>query len=155
MTAALDDLQKRLTDILAGRPRQLGWGHVASIGKSLAAVQARFPRKGSRLMVARVTRGVMALRVLGASADFTHLKYACHGIAQQNDLNGRRLLEDTALVKKLLAIVYGLREHPRRFAACRLGLLRSCQAAEALPKLPATRDGRRLLQEFLALTENI
>jgi hypothetical protein len=146
---ALEDLEKRLADVLSGRPRRLAWGDPRAMRASLERVRERFTRRGGVAPAERVARGVMALRILGADADFVHLKYACYGIAQHADWNGRRLLEDAALVRKLLACVEARRGNERRFAACRRGLLKSWREAAALPRLPATREGRALLQDFL------
>ena len=149
-TDALKSLQKGLRRALEGRPGQLGWGDMKSIRRSLAAIRGRFTRKSGAVPAERVARGVLALRVLGTEVDFVHLKYACYGIAQHADWNGRRLLEDAALVKKLLDCVDALRPNARRFAACCRGLQHAWQDASSLPQLPATREGRALLKSFLA-----
>jgi hypothetical protein len=146
---ALADLKKRLEAIFSGRPRQLAWGAPECMRESLARVRARFSRRSCAVPRERVTRGVLAVRMFGQKADFVHLKYACYGIAQHADLNARRLLEDSALVKKLLSAIETLQGDRRRYEACRRGLLRSWQEAEKLPKLPASREGRTLLKNFL------
>ena len=146
---ALKSLRKDLKQILAGRPRQLGWGDADVMHDSLTSVRERFFRRSSAIPAERVARGVLALRVLGTGVDFVHLKYACYGIAQHADWNGRRLLEDAALVKKLLDAVEDLRPNARRFNACCRGLRQSWQEASTLPQLPATREGRALLKSFL------
>ncbi|MCL2022223.1 MAG: hypothetical protein FWG81_09125 [Betaproteobacteria bacterium] len=151
--SALKSLRKELKRALNGRPRQLGWGDPESMRDSLAAVRERFTRRSGAIPAERVARGVLALRVLGAGVDFVHLKYACYGIAQHADWNGRRLLEDAALVKKLLGSVEALRPNARRFAACCRGLRHSWQEASTLPQLPATREGRALLKSFLLSCE--
>jgi len=150
---ALKSLQKGLRRALEGRPRLLGWGEPKVMRVSLALVRGRFTRKSSAVPAERVARGILALRVLGTNADFVQLKYACYGIAQHADWNGRRLLEDAALVKKLLNAVEALRPNARCFAACCRGLQQSWQEASSLPQLPATREGRALLKSFLCLAD--
>ena len=83
--SALDELEKRLAQALAGRPRQLGWGDLPAMSRSLEAVRQAFGDRRGMGREQRVARGVMAFRIQGESTDFVYLKYACQGLAQPMD----------------------------------------------------------------------
>lgn len=102
----------------------------------------------------RIARGIMALRIQGGNTDFVHLKYACYGLAQAADWDSRRLLEDVALVQKLLTQVARLLPaDQRRFQACRRGLQQSWREITELPadavSSPACQQSKTALQDFL------
>ena len=151
MAAALEKLQARLQETLAGRPRQLAWGHPQAMSQSLERV--RIALRGRRGMdrEQRIARGVMAFRIQGERTDFVALKYACHGLSQPMDWESRRLLDDREQVERLLRRVLDFAADPRRFAACYRGLLASCQQARAadFPRDGPLAANLRRLEHFL------
>lgn len=149
--SALDELEKRLAQTLAGRPRQLGWGDLPAMSRSLEAVRQAFGDRRGMGREQRVARGVMAFRIQGESTDFVYLKYACQGLAQPMDWESRRLLADREQVQRLLQRVLDFADDRRRFAACYRGLLASClHAREAgFPAGSPLAANLLLLEQFL------
>ncbi|MDR1889384.1 MAG: hypothetical protein LBQ81_08440 [Zoogloeaceae bacterium] len=149
---ALDDLAKRLAAAFEGRPRQLAWGAPAIMRQSLEAVRNLADNRRGASREQRIARGIMALRIQGG-AEFVHLKYACYGLARASDWDSRRLLEEVALVQKLLMQVERLYPDKRRFQACCRGLLQSWREIAELPAAilnnPACQQGKSMLRDFL------
>ncbi|GHT92093.1 hypothetical protein FACS1894185_6370 [Betaproteobacteria bacterium] len=151
---ALDDLAQRLAAAFAGRPHQLAWGASAIMHQSLEAVRDLARNRRGTPRKQRIARGIMALRIQGGNVDFVHLKYACYGIAQTADWDSRRLLENFALVQKLLTQVARLLPaDQRRYKACCLGLQQSWREIAELPAdvahNPACQQSKTALQDFL------
>ncbi|WP_303785628.1 hypothetical protein [Azovibrio restrictus] len=158
MANALENLQARLQEILAGRPRQLGWGQPQLMSQSLE--RARDALGGRRAMGRnqRIARGLMAFRIQGAGTDFVHLKYACQGLALPMDWESRRLLADREQVERLLQRVLDFADDSRRFAACYRGLLASCLHAREAgfpPAGPLAANLQRLEQFLIRAQERL
>ncbi|MDR0674009.1 MAG: hypothetical protein LBF93_10250 [Zoogloeaceae bacterium] len=148
MNAPLNDLEKRLSAALAGRPRQILFGASAQMRASLEGTRDLADNRRGAAETERVTQGLMALR-LQENPDFVRLKYACRGLARAVDWDSRRVLADSALLKKLLSRVAALKSDERRFQSCRRALLVALEEAEALPK-SSYPEGRALLRRFLS-----
>lgn len=151
MAKALENLQTRLQELLAGRPRQLGWGQPQLMSQSLERVRDSLGGRRAMDRDQRIARGLMAFRIQGAGTDFVHLKYACQGLALPMDWESRRLLSDREQVQRLLQRVLDFRQDGRRFAACYRGLLASFLTAmeTEFPAGSAISKNRELLQQFL------
>ncbi|WP_415035730.1 hypothetical protein [Azonexus sp.] len=151
MVAALEKLQARLQETLAGRPRQLAWGAPQAMSQSLERVRIALRARRGMDREQRIARGLMAFRMLGAKTAFVPLKYACYGLALPVDWEARRLLAERQSLEILLRRVGDFSEDPRRFAACYRGLLSSCQQARAenFPAASALADNLRHLENFL------
>jgi hypothetical protein len=148
MNAPLKNLQDRLKQALSGRPRQLAWGDLPAMQKSLEAARLALQEKRGMTREQRIARGVLAFRLQGRDTDFVSLKYACLGVNQPVDWDSRRLLEDEAALKLLLHQVAALPD-PRRFAACSRGLLAVWQQREKTPPPPAAARNLEHLRQFL------
>lgn len=152
MANALENLQTRLQELLAGRPRQLGWGQPQLMSQSLERVRDSLGGRRAMDRDQRIARGLMAFRIQGAGTDFVHLKYACQGLALPMDWESRRLLADRDQVERLLQRVLDFADDRRRFAACYRGLLASCLHAREAGFPPASPLAANLLQleQFLS-----
>jgi len=148
--AALETLQDDLTKLLAGRPRQLGWGEPQRMSEALERVRQSFGGRRAMVREQRMARGVMAFRLLGQATDFVNLRYACQGLAQPMDWESRRLLGDRHQVEALLQRVEALRGDMRRFIACYRGLIISWQRAGELDDMELLAN-RALLGRFLKI----
>lgn len=91
----------------------------------------------------RAARALLAFRSSTTLA-FVDLKYLCHALGRPNAWDGRRLLEDQALVERLLQQVETWRPELRRFRQCYRGLLESYRASAQAPG-----PGRQHLATYL------
>jgi len=72
----------------------------------------------------RIARGVLAFRLHGEKTALPDLKYACYGLARPVDWEGRLLIDDSALYRRLLATADSVgQQRPRAFRDCYRGLL--------------------------------
>jgi hypothetical protein len=149
--SALKTLENRLKQAAAGRPRQLAWGDLPAMRKSLEAVRASLGDKRGMTRAQRIAQSVMAFRLHGKEVDFVRLKYVCLGLTHPADWDARRLLDDETLLPALLQQVCSLRFDPRRFSICWRNLMTAFEEAktEKTPFSPAATRNLERLAQFL------
>lgn len=147
----LEQLTQRLQRVLHGRPRQLHWGEPLLMSRCLLAVSERFANSQVMAREQRIARSVQALRLLGQKIDYVRLKYVCCGLVQAPDWGGRRLIDDTRLIEKILTTVLQWQHDARRFRICCDGLRQSLAAAShrKFPHSVASRDSVARIASFL------
>jgi len=111
--------------------------------RTLQRVRLAFGTGRDLAATPRATRAMLAFRS-GQKLSFVDLKYLCHGAQRPNPWDGRRLLDDTGLLARLLQEVERWSVQPRRFRQCYRGLLLALEqmAGKGLA-------GEFLLRDFL------
>ena len=121
---AADRLQESLLRVLLPGVHEPPF--IASDPQLLARLAAYRPSaltpRGHRSLQ-RIARGVLAFRLHGEKTTRPDLKYACYGLARPVDWEGRLLIDDAPLYRRLLATVDALERHPSAFRDCFRGLL--------------------------------
>lgn len=150
---ALHSLRQQLHKALAGRPRPAALAGDAAALARVAAVRRAFDPPRGHASLPRIARGVMSFRLLRRKTAYPDLKYACYGIAQPMDWEGRLLLDEERLLDDLLTAVAALRRQPGRYCRCYRGLLVSWlnDVARAGGEFSweSARPGERKLGAFL------
>lgn len=139
-------------------PKSLAQCAPAVLERLEAIRQSLTPLRGHRSQV-RIAQGIMFFRMAGRKTPYPDLKYACHGVAQPMDWEGRILLAETQLLAQLLAAVKALEKQPRCFSACYRGLLSAWLADidndEKLADTDFLRPGAEMLRQFLVENRGI
>lgn len=149
----LESLRQKLQKAFAVRPRAGAIaGNPEALARLAAVRQALSPPRGHRSLP-RIARGVMSLRLRGRGTPYPELKYACYGVAQPVDWEGRVLLDEARLLDDLLFAVGALRDDPPRFGQCYRGLLTAwlsdVAGGEPMRHPAAAGRGEQKLKDFL------